>query len=575
MPTYPYDMTPSPTSDTPTLRDDDVDNVGESSDFIQQTEETPLLSSEPENVAESAVPNDRPSPYWIIAPILIAGAAISMLLAPLLQFYTQLICNEHFASSEIVGMKAPNVPYERCNIPEIQSRVSEFQAIISVLEHTCSLLVMAHYGALSDRLGRRYVMRLSCLGNLIHISCFVLTGLFQDYVGIYLLFLGPVAKGLLGGGQAMSGIMHSYVSDCTDAATRSIWFGRFYGMMYLGIAIGPSLGSYLIKQFGSVLVLIYIAFVADLVFLLYVSFVLPESNERVRRQQKGLYVEHTEERPVSPGPKTFWQKINIFAAFGIFFRVQSEQASRYTLPVLALVHFLVMLVFMPPTLLYAMLKFQWTAYEGGLFTSFTSLARLIVLLGILPVLVRRFKKPKHIPERDVFVPDNLEHEGNDDAQYAEMIDRKTKRRHIRFDAWTMRAGYFLDALAFVGYGIAPNVPTFCLAGALQAFAILSAPSSRALFTNFVPAHKVGELMGSLGALDAFAGILSPIILNTMYAATVSTIPQLVFFFGASVLIVASLLTFYIKPAARHSKRRRSERMLSKDQRVVFDGLGEM
>lgn len=97
-----------------------------------------------------------------------------------------------------------------------------------------------------------------------------------------------VAQFLLPGMTAASAAMHAYLSDTTKPAERARSFSMFMGMLFIGVAFGPTLGALLIREAG----LIYIFFVTTIVhiaYTLYVWFILPESvskeSQRASAQQ--------------------------------------------------------------------------------------------------------------------------------------------------------------------------------------------------------------------------------------------------------------------------------------------------
>jgi hypothetical protein len=187
---------------------------------------------------------------------------------------------------------------------------------------------------------------------------------------------------------------------------------------------------------------------------------------------------------------------------------------------MSLIMFFATIIMMPPTLLYAMLKFRWTAYEGGFFMSMSSFTRLIVLVVVLPILNRIFKRPN-----------------------------QSRRRDILFDTWMMRIGYIVDAIGLALIAIAPNSATFYGAGATQSLSMIAQPSAKSLLTVLVKPTEVGELLGAISVVDAVAGIVSQFCVNALYAASVKTMPSLTFYFCASVAILTSLTAFFVGPKA--------------------------
>lgn len=207
--------------------------------------------------------------------------------------------------------------------------------------------------------------------------------------------------------------------------------------------------------------------------MLYANFFIPESNSFAILLKTGQVTE-PESNKKSIG---FWERINIFSALDILFKNPLPHMTRYALPFVALAEFLLTLVKRPPILLYAMLKFKWTAYEGSIFYTYVSLMRLFIMIGVLPLLSKFFIKKN---------PTN------------------NFKNLVSFDIWMVRTGIGMDAICLALSGLATNVTLFILAGMLQSFSMLAQPSIRGLLTNLVEPNKVGELLGAMAILDSIA-----------------------------------------------------------------------
>lgn len=79
--------------------------------------------------------------------------------------------------------------------------------------------------------------------------CFIVVATFPYLVpgGYRALLVGPAIDGMLGGFSLMSATVHAYISDVTPDGSRATVFARLGGVMMAGLALGPVLGSTLIK----------------------------------------------------------------------------------------------------------------------------------------------------------------------------------------------------------------------------------------------------------------------------------------------------------------------------------------
>jgi MFS family permease len=74
-----------------------------------------------------------------------------------------------------------------------------------------------------------------------------------------------------------SAATHAYLSDTTSPANRSGVFSLMLGLLFCGIALGPTLGGLLISETGDLLSVFYIAAALHVVYLFMALFVVPES----------------------------------------------------------------------------------------------------------------------------------------------------------------------------------------------------------------------------------------------------------------------------------------------------------
>lgn len=320
------------------------------------------------------------------------------------------------------------------------------------------------------------------------IIAYVLTVKYQHIVGISLLFIAPILRGFLAGDSVVTAAIQSYISDCTTSTERTVAFGHMVSALYLGAAIGPSAASLIIKQTGTIMSIFYIVLVIYVLFEFYVLFILPESHDFENFQQPPKQ------------EKNFFQRINVFSALHILVRTKSEHANRYALILSASVIFLFTVIALPPTLLYAMLKFHWTAYEGGLMISISSFTRLVILVALLPIIAKLFHKDKASTSNNT---EEEEVEASTSQVVTVQSDADTVHA-ISFDAWMIRIGLGAEVITYVVYGLVTTSEGFALTSIFHSFSVLASPSLRSILTRLVSPSEIGELMGAMAILEACA-----------------------------------------------------------------------
>lgn len=265
-------------------------------------------------------------------------------------------------------------------------------------------------------------------------------------------------------------------------------------VIYSGSSIGPTVGSYLLNKTNSINSIFYMVFIVQMCLGLYIWLVVPESNDITSYKA-----------PTVKEDKTFLQRINLFSALRVLYRGSSEHASPYALALVAGIQFLLYVVALPPVLLYTMLQFGWTAYEGGLFVSLLSFSRVIVMLALLPLLAKLFHKYKS--SSTPRSPANRLALSSSSASTASIETRSSEKikQSVLFDSWMIRTGLSVETVCFILFGLVSTSAGFSITGAVQSLAMLAGPSLRSLSTSLVAPSEIGELLGAVAVLEACGG----------------------------------------------------------------------
>ncbi|KAG0018942.1 hypothetical protein BGZ81_010016 [Podila clonocystis] len=120
------------------------------------------------------------------------------------------------------------------------------------------------------------------------------------------------------------------------------------------------------------------------------------------------------------------------------------------------------------------------------------------------------------------------------------------RADMRFDIWMIRVGFVISCTTYVGFGLATKGWMFYIWGALHAVAIIGTPSLKSLLTNLVNPSEFGAVLGALQVVDSISGIVSPVVISWVYAATVATRPEAVWYAIAAATGVCAVLAFMVR-----------------------------
>ncbi|KAF8945662.1 hypothetical protein BGZ47_002222 [Haplosporangium gracile] len=124
--------------------------------------------------------------------------------------------------------------------------------------------------------------------------------------------------------------------------------------------------------------------------------------------------------------------------------------------------------------------------------------------------------------------------------------KEQKFSDMKFDTWMIRLGFAINSITYVGYGLASETWMFYLATALHAVSIISSPSLKSLLTNLVEPSQFGAVLGALQVVDSVAAVVSPVVISWVYALTVSTMPEFVWYSCAFWTGICVVLAFMIR-----------------------------
>ncbi|KAF9073441.1 major facilitator superfamily domain-containing protein [Rhodocollybia butyracea] len=338
------------------------------------------------------------------------------------------------------------LPSSRClSDPAVGKEAARIQTILTTTMGLLSALTTGWWGHFSERRGRTRVLAMSTLGLLLTDMTFILVatpGSPLSAHGHKLLVIAPIIEGLLGGWSTLQSATSAYVSDCTSAGSRATVFSRFNGVFFLGVSVGPIIGSWIIRngipgidrigtvtpEGKSVTEVFWLAICLSSLNFLLTAFLFPESLSKEQQAKarlahqghsdvkgKSRSTEDVSGRPSSTGigdaseplaqrkdsiVKRFFSPLALFLPVMIADTTSTGIRKRkdWSLTFLATGMFLYMLStgLFQIKYLYAVKTYQWAADQLSYFISLLSGLRAVVLLFLLPYVISTFK-PKSPP----------------------------------------------------------------------------------------------------------------------------------------------------------------------------------
>ncbi|KAG8734092.1 hypothetical protein FRC11_012242 [Ceratobasidium sp. 423] len=338
---------------------------------LPRTSSPTALAMEDPPKPSTGYKRSKASPWWLIPIVSITALLYAGTIAPRTELLVKLACNnlhpgwdlvsnstvEQFNGTTIKSSSHPRDFSERLHFVErfeslqkrsqittpgtspmcsdddaVQKEVAKLNTAISLTSGVLSVFTTGWWTQLSDRVGRIRVLTIGAFSGLMVDAIFVGVVLNSDRFpgGYWLLVVSNLVDGVFGGFSTAVATSNAYISDCVPSTERSRWFSLWSGIIFAGMALGPGFGSLLIKFTGNAMLIFYIAVVSDLVYALYVAFILPESMDP-GHMQAAREARQRAKKSSTAGPieGLVLNVLGVLAPFAIFFpRVVQRSGGR-------------------------------------------------------------------------------------------------------------------------------------------------------------------------------------------------------------------------------------------------------
>ena len=521
-----------------------IDTSTEQEREEQANEDSPLLSREDGDRKQSFIGMEefehlpwysKPNIYWVLFPFFLMTLAFGGVITPKVNLILELICREYINERQSVDPGFTMAPVnfanggdnDQCRIPEVQARVSVFTLWGSLIAGIISAFTSPKLGALSDRYGRKSILIVTSVGTIAGEILTIIAATYPETFPVHLLLVGYAFEGLTGSFIVAMAIANSYATDCTPPSERNVAFGYFHATLFTGIALGPILAGYIVKDTGKIVIVFYILLAVHVFFIFFIAIAVPESlSKRRQLEARATHKQHL----IEQGPDRDWinqlRALNVFEPLKILWPTGpgSSPALRRNLIVLAAVDTIVFGVAMSSltvVIIYTNYEFGWKVFESARFMTVVNSSRVVMLIVVLPIVTRlvRGKVAKHARNTGCDL----------------------------FDLTVMRVAVLFDTLGYLGYTLARKGSWFTLAGAVASAGGIGPPALQSALTKHVSPSHTGQLLGASGLLHALSRVVAPTLFQAIYAATVGKYTQTVFVCLTSTFGLAFVISWFIKP----------------------------
>ncbi|KAF9469433.1 major facilitator superfamily domain-containing protein [Collybia nuda] len=543
------------------------------SDLVQHPCPTTSNGDEPSGIHATRPWYKTPSPHWLLVLLPFATIAASTTWAPRIEIYTQLVCAVH--KPDIYDkhlLLSATVPSRCAADPIVQAEVAKLTSVILTCSGVLACVTTGWWGAFSDRHGRTRVMGISIVGLLLTDFNFIFTTRFWPHLpgGYWFLVVGPLVEGTLGGFVSAVASMHAYLADTTTPATRSRVFSLSLGLIFTGMAIGPTLGSLLIRTTGQTISVFYAAGSAHLIYALAIWFVVPESRAFADRQiSRAKYA-------AEGVAQAAWRRMfGFLTPLAVFWPARPQNGSPlkarrdWSLLLLALSYGLTISIMgsYPYKFQYAAAAFGWSTEIIGYWVSLIGAARAVFLTVILPLVIKLFFTPRAAPApvasspQSSFTPSETQPLLSPSSPSASTSKRTAQppvhvQKHTAtFDLRLAQASLLIEFIAYVLMGLSTTSGSFTAASLLGATGAGFNPAVQTvalgMFLGMTGAGtgegsgESGRLFGALSVVQALCSqILGPAGYGLVYMKTAGTFPRAIFLVsGGTVGLALGLLAF--------------------------------
>ncbi|KAI1341143.1 major facilitator superfamily transporter [Xylariaceae sp. FL0016] len=475
--------------------------------------------------------------------ILVAGYLIStsfsFTLTPIIYTFQEMVCDEFYRHAPPYSGPAGT---DRCARNEVDGGTAAQIAIMACATIIAAIANLFVAGWQMRRVGPRLALAIQTFFPALRVAIQLAALFVGARAGLAVMQLSQITT-LWGGPAGYILVLNTIAAEITEPARRTAMFGRLQGVMMLGTASGALLGGILAERFGNKtpFAVAAVAFTLCCAYcVLCVPYVDPKTlsagDEDKGPQAKGLGALLGPLRILGPrrmrlGDGRVVKHYGLlFLALGIFMGVL---ATGYALTLVQM---------------YAMTVFSFEPTNNSVLMSVQYLIRGVFLMFIFPRIIshgRRFFKTSELETPSEVNPDEaIPTQPRDfDPVPVTLADSEepakppkpvTRTEGAGFDLFFLRWSLLADGIITMSAAFASQGWHMYLVGFLLPLASGSAPASKGVLTEMVPASRKADALQAMTLVE--------------YSATFTTLGVFGAIFSALADAGKSYLTFYCNAA---------------------------
>ncbi|KAJ6461030.1 MFS general substrate transporter [Mycena sanguinolenta] len=502
---------------------------------------TPGAVEETTPLVEAVVPaalgmQTKYSPITLIMPVaMICRLAIRLPSTTTFHIIEQLLCRAWYLSHD-PGSIPPSgrIPDSMCALPDVQKRYATVLTTMAISDGIGSTIAYAGLSFIASRLGRKpailSAIAVGLAGNMVIIASksvgpteaqFALLALWM----VFNSFSQPLI---------IVFATNMYLVDLVNAEERTAAISSLWGWSTLGSALSFTIGGAITTRTGQDLLVYFVAASIWIAMFAYVNLAIPESFPKHKRDELRRALASTA-RTSAGGLRSVIQPI--LEPLNQLKPIRNpETGKRNWRLVICATHVLIVdlggAYASTAFIVYFTAVHRYTPQETGYALTTLNLVSVATLTAVIPYVVRTLRS-RYTRRYSTHAPP----ETSEDAILARARDRVDI--HVVFFSFCINSTAFI-IMASVSSRMAQFGALMligCSAGRVPVF--------RSLVVSSVDPLKQGQTLAAIEMVAAFGQLLSPVLMGSILSATISTIPQLVFYIQAAVVVSGATVLFFV------------------------------